>query len=85
MPFQMMGLWLAVIASPPSALRSLIMTPTVGVIATPMSMTSHPVAMSPPMAAAASGGPLIRPSRPTTTTGRALLVVAFRNEPNAAP
>ena len=85
MPFHWIGLWLAVTVRPPSAPWWPIITPTVGVMATPMSITSQPVAVSPPIAAAASGGPLMRPSRPTTTRGRALPVVARRNEPNAAP
>ena len=83
-PFHSIGLWLAVTAMPPSAPSARIMSPTVGVIATPMSTTSQPTDASAPCTARASDSPPKRPSRATTSFGRRPATSVRICEPNAA-
>jgi hypothetical protein len=69
-PFHSCGLWLAVTITPAAAACASTITPTVGVIATPQSSTSHPPATNPAAAARNSTSPAARPSRASTTSGR---------------
>ena len=73
-PFHSIGLWLAVHTMPPSALWCCTITPAVGVMAMPRSITSQPVLASPAATALRKASPLGRESRASTTRGRSFLL-----------
>jgi hypothetical protein len=79
--FHSIGLWLAVRISPAPAWWCSTASCVVGVGTTPRSMTSAPTDISPAVAARANIGPLVRESRPTTTSGRPARAA---HAPNAA-
>ena len=83
-PFHSIGLWLAVEISAPSACVCNTITPTVGVMATPRSVTRQPARSKPSMACSKSSAPLSRPSRPVITCG-ALFECSINHEPKAKP
>ena len=70
--FHCLGLWLAVRMIPPSASFPVTAISVVGVVASPISMTSHPIPRSVPVTMWLTMIPEMRASRPTTIRGRAL-------------
>ena len=69
MPFHCMGLWLAVTLIPPAACSCSTASWTVGVGQMPISWTEIPLMASVEMIRSVMAPPVIRPSRPTMTTG----------------
>ena len=67
--FHCLGLCEAVKINPPSASNPGTANSTVGVVLSPKSITSMPCAFKVPHTMSLTQGPLIRASRPTTTTG----------------
>ena len=88
--FHSIGLWLAVRMMPPAARWWRAASWAVGVVVSPMSITSQPTETSPAIAACANIGPEVRASRPSTTARDLLfpfLVSRFpsiAHTPNAA-
>ena len=83
-PFQGLGLWLAVMTTPPSAPRWSAMIATPGVERMPTRITRHPTEVSPAATAFSYIAPDGRESRPSTTVGAPVLRAVFSQCPKAA-
>ena len=68
--FHCLGLWLAVIIMPPSALDIVTASSVVGVVASPILRTSTPIPIKVPHIMFLTISPEMRPSRPTTIFNR---------------
>ena len=75
--FQFIGLWLAVMIIPPCAPSPVTAISVVGVVARPISVTSHPHDRRVPLTTRSSAPPERRASRPITIRGRLTPVLSL--------